>query len=57
MGIDLGSGVLRERSWAWLSTRISGLLNKPPGFTPDGRQMPLTRLGMVLNPPPPPRKK
>lgn len=57
MGIDLGSGVLRERSWAWLSTRIAGLLNKPPGFTPDGRQMPLTRLGMVLNPPPPPRKK
>ena len=56
MGIDLSCGVLEERSWLWFRTRITGLLSKPPGFTPDGRQMPLTRLGMAINPPKPPRK-
>ena len=25
-GIDTGSGILRERSWRWLSVRIIGLL-------------------------------
>jgi hypothetical protein len=26
-GIDVGSGVLGERSWRWLRTRILGLLS------------------------------
>ena len=56
-GIDTGSGILRQRSWAWLAVRIAGLLNKPPAITPDGRVMPSTRLGMQLNPPEAPRKK
>lgn len=25
-GIDIGSGILRERTWRWLSVRITGLL-------------------------------
>ncbi|WP_336881381.1 hypothetical protein [Rhodococcus globerulus] len=25
-GIDVESGILRERSWRWLSTRIAGLI-------------------------------
>ena len=56
-GIDVGSGILRQRTWAWLTIRIEGLLNKPPSFSPDGRVIPSTRLGMELNPPAEPRKK
>lgn len=26
-GVDVESGILRERSWRWLRTRILGLLN------------------------------
>lgn len=28
-GIDLESGILKERSWRWLHTRIMGLIAKP----------------------------
>jgi len=55
MGIDFGSGVLCERSWFWFTTRISGLLSKPPVVAKlgDGKyhEIPQTRLGMALNPP------
>lgn len=56
-GIDTGSGILRERSWRWLTVRISGLLARPPGFHPDGRAIHSTRLGLKLHPPAEPRKK
>jgi hypothetical protein len=55
MGIDLSSGIMRERSWRWFSVRVSGLLNKPPSLivTPDGKvhSIPSTRLGAALYPP------
>ena len=53
----MGSGILRQRSWRWLTVRIGGLLNKPPTFSPDGRVIPSTRLGLELDPPAEPRKK
>jgi hypothetical protein len=56
LGIDLASGILRERSWRWFAVRVMGLINKPPGFMPDGAQMPLTRIGLALNPPKPATK-
>ncbi|MDQ5861617.1 MAG: hypothetical protein M3536_05060 [Actinomycetota bacterium] len=51
--MDLASGVLRERSWSWLATRISGLLNKVPVIDPHNqkRTIPQTRLALALNPP------
>lgn len=28
-GIDVGSGILRERPWRWLELRIVGLISSP----------------------------
>lgn len=39
-GIDVGSGILRERSWRWLQARIIGLLSAE------------SRLARYLEPPP-----
>lgn len=54
LGIDFGSGILRERSWRWFTVRVTGLLTKPPVVTKlnDGKyhQIPQTRLGLALNP-------
>jgi hypothetical protein len=51
-GIDVDSGVLRQRTWRWLRVRIVGLLDVPPTVAPDGSAFPATRIGLALRPPP-----
>ena len=52
--MDLSSGVLKSRSWRWFTSRVTGLLTKPPVVAKlnDGKfhQIPQTRLGLALNP-------
>ncbi len=54
--IDIQSGILRQRSYKWLIVRIRSLLALPPTFTPDGRPVHASRLGLAAFPPEPPRK-
>lgn len=51
-GVDIEDDrLLERRSWRWLASRISGLLDRPLVFTPDGRAVHSTRLGLALFPP------
>lgn len=57
-GLDVGDQALMgARSWHWLRLRIQALLDLPPTWTPDGRPVAATRLGLVVMPTPPPEKK
>lgn len=44
---------MRARTWPWLKTRITGLLNAPKTVAPDGTLVPTTRIGWQLDPPKP----
>ncbi|MHD0300099.1 hypothetical protein RCF19_29770 [Rhodococcus qingshengii] len=41
-GIDLESGVLKERSWRWMQARIVGLIAKPDSKLRAALMVPLT---------------
>ncbi|OYO16638.1 hypothetical protein CGZ93_17920 [Enemella dayhoffiae] len=55
-GVDLGApGILDNRSWHWLRTRIEGLLSRPPmvaGHKQDGSPVLIqtTRIALQLSP-------
>lgn len=48
---------MRARSWRWLRTRVSALLDAPPQWVAYGEfgsrlaPVPTTRIGLALNPP------
>lgn len=57
-GIDVDDkALMKARSWRWLRTRVSALLDTPPTFVTYGEMgsrmtpVPTTRLGLALNPP------
>ena len=56
-GFDTGEpGALTRRSWAWLETRVRGLVSRPPTVVSradgSGFYLPSTRIGLQLQPPP-----
>jgi len=57
-GIDVDDeALMKARSWRWLRTRISALLDTPPQHVSYGEfggrlaAVPITRIGYALNPP------
>ena len=58
-GIDVeDKALMGSRTWRWLSTRVRGLLDRPPAYVAyqSGEHtkfaaVPSTRIGNLLNPP------
>lgn len=48
-GVDL-SDELDRRTWRWFRVRLAGLMTALT-IAPSGRWVPVTRLGLALNPP------